>query len=830
MGVRWVLFVLIFLPALAVPSINFSATGIATLNTSITGANSTILLEIPDEVNVTWDKIEFNPAFKVNGVPYPYRKRLTITEPANVGRSNEKLVGVSVSIPSGRMRSDCRDFQLADSAGTLLGYQRTGCSSTTITFNSVVPSIGAAGSLTWYIYYGNLDDSTDKSTTVGGGFTTTHTNQNIGGCNSADDHCSLAHIGSSNCNGPSSYSPGYAIYVTRQSCSSSRSCGSGCSGSCGISNWEGDLGSTVNGGASGTTSCSTAIMGGFSHSFYLDWSRLLTASADPEELPTLTGISIVQNNSTIYTNQSLNQAFNATLADLSPGSHSITITSNEDRLFLVRSYVYLNQSGSEELSRGLDFSNNVTVYTGRIVVNIKNSELTFTTIPSAQNTKSSAGHSFNSGSGLWTFSNTGPGEVTFNFTIPLLISTLAVKAPKLEFRPSGIPQSENARACFGSTCYLEYNYTQMRDIIILGVANQNDRLLIETSIDSPADCFIGSSSNSSSGGVCSLYLDAPSSTGLSTITVDLFNSSNWQAGQANFTYNIRSLNISVNAPGSGTSGQAFQFSGWANDSVSGAGVNSTVLAVLGSGSTTVDLVGGFFSGSVIVPSTGTHILKLVVLDPPDDDQIFGTSSLIFTACAGNGNSCTSGSDCCSGICCGNVCSSSCYSPPPAPQNYGGSGGGANFGGGSAVKQQETNKTSSNPELDESLNEFLDKLSIASSFGPNDWLDQLSSEVQSAVLRKNKEKILEAIAQLDNYISEKSKKEKPASPPAEINFAGLPETDISLPPVEIDTPAEPPIVSSSPPKGDFQIPLIPILIILCLLTISTSALHHINYWS
>ncbi len=825
MGVRWVLFVLIFLPALAAPSINFTATGIATPNTSLAATNSTILLEIPNGVNVTGDKIEFNPAFKVNGISYSYRKRLTITEPANVGRSNEKLVGVSVNIPQGHMRSDCRDFQLADSAGTLLGYQRTGCSSTTITFNSVVPSIGAAGSLAWYIYYGNPNDSTDKSTTVGGGFTTTHTNQNIGGCNSADDHCSLAHIGSSSCGGSTSYSPSYAVYVKDSRCSDNRVCGSGCGGGCSISDWIGDLGTTVYGTVTGVTSCSTAIMGGFSHSFYLDWSRLLTASTDQEELPTLTGISVVQNNSTIYTNQSLNQAFNATLADLSPGSHPITITSNENRLFLVRSHVYLNQSSSEELSRGLDFSNNITVYTGRIVVNIKNSELTFTTIPSAQNTKSSAGHSFNSGSGIWTFSNTGPGEVTFNFTVPLLIPTLAVKAPKLEFRPSGIPQSENARACFGSTCYLEYNYTQMRNITILGVANQNDRLLIETSIDPPADCFIGSSSNSSYGGVCSLQLDTPPSTGLSTITVDLFNSSTWQAGQTNFTYNIRSLNVTVNAPGSGTSSQAFQFSGWVNDSATGAGVNGTVLAVLGLNSIPIDLIDGVFSGSVIVPSAGTHILKLVVLDPPDDDQIFGTSSLIFTACAGNGNSCTSGSDCCSGICCGNVCSSSCYQPPPSPArgSIGGSGGGVNVG------LKETNHTSSDPEITELLNEFLEKLSVASSFGQNNWLDQLSSEVQSAVLRKNKEKILEAIAQLDNYISEKSKKEKPASPPAEINFAGLPETDISLPPVEIDTPDGPPSVSPSP-KGDFQIPLIPILIILCLLTISTSALYHINYWS
>lgn len=810
---------LLLTAANALPSVNFTAEGFAHLSENVVAANCSISFEIPLDVGISGNQIEVIPVWNVSGAPYLYRKTLTISEPAGVARSNEKLVGVQLAFNPGAVRSDCRDIVLADANGVVINYQRTSCSGNQVLFSTAVPSISAGSSLTWYIYYSNPDDSTEKSMAVGGSFTTTHTNQNIGSCNSAGDHCSVAHISSSSCGGPSSYSPGYAIYVTRQSCSSPRSCGSGCSGSCGISNWEGDLGSTVNGGTSGTTSCSTAIMGGFSHSFSLDWSRLLTASTGSEERPS-SWVQATQNQVPIFSHPNPGP-FNLTLENLtSSSSHEITLNAGSG-MFKLTSYITLNRTGETQLDR--EFVGNDALYIGRLDPGVQHSSLRFTTPSGAGNQISNLNFNFNSNSGSWTFADTGDSEVEFNFTLPAHnINLVSLKAPELEFVSSGVPESEYTRACYSGTCYLQYNFSSFRDVLALGVINQNDLLLGEWSVDEPALCSINNLSNETEAGTCRLQFQSNSS----TITLLTENSTSWRAGQYTHTITPRTLNLTISAPGSGISGQPLSFSGWANDSITGEGVNGTVLAVLDGSSVQVNLTDGWFNDTITVPGAGSYKLRVVAMDPPGEEQIWGSDEIDFSVCSSNGNSCHSNAECCSGVCCSNICSSTCNtnSYSPSPNNRGSSGSSP---GSSWTPPPQTPPTTAPPEL----SEFLSLLAQARRISNDPYLDQLSLRAQQALLNSDTETLKLIIQELGNWIQKNSV--IPITTKEKINLDGINEP--AKPELELSEPStvEPPTPPPKEPGPNIPKPLNPfpmILVLLVLFAVSTLAFRHINYWA
>ncbi len=526
---------LLLVPALAVQT-QYSVTGTIPLSEEIISANTTVTFNASN-ANLTSDKIEIMSAWNVSGTPYPYMRRISVHEPAGVSRTNEKLV--DVIIPSNKMRAGCADLRLTTKNGDLINYYRKSCGTNAV-IDTVINSIPSGGDTELFAYYGTPEEVSDGSTTITGSFTQTHTNQLIGSCSSGGDHCYLAHIGGSSCGISSTYSPGYKVYVTGQHCSTFHSCGSGCYGGCSIKDWVGDLGSTLGGSGGGWTSCNTAITGGYTHYFTLDWSQLLTSSVSAEESPDTVHVSVLEDES-LVSSQNLTGAVNITLNRTSPAEHNITINAGNGT-FMLKSYIEFNNTGVIDFSRELNGSD--VKYYGELST-LVSGDLIFRTPPDV--TQRSSNKPFTFSGGEWRFTNV-TGVVQANFTTQAhTINITSLTTPKITIKHSGVSDSNVARACYNNKCYLEYNSSIQYNAS--GVPLVSDSLLnIGVHVDEPSDCSVGEVRNHTSSNQC--ILEFPLTQPNTTISTE--NSSTWRVGRKEVSFNLTEplFSLSVKCPSS----------------------------------------------------------------------------------------------------------------------------------------------------------------------------------------------------------------------------------------------------------------------------------------
>jgi hypothetical protein len=697
-------------PALAVDvEVNFTGKVLEPVFVSSTEIN----FSVPSEASISQQTLELVPVYNVSGTPYIYRRKLMIYEGAGVPRTNELL---EVSLDLGKIRSDCKDVILVGQEQ--ISYQRTSCSQGKVGIRATVPSVAGPNPLEWWVYYGNLDDSLEKSTIISGIYTTTHTNQYIGGCSSKSNHCSVAHIGSSTCNGPLNYNPGYAVYVTGQRCGGSRECGTGCSGSCSISGWSGDSGNTISGQTSGTTSCSTAILGGFNHRFYLDWSQLLTYSIGTEETPEISYFLLLDG--TPLSSGSLKQSKNITLP-INQGDHSLTI--NSFGLIFINPYIKIFQSQNITLNQ--TFTQDKVQYYFLLDPNMENFQARFIT-PMVNDRKSNQNFTFNQGE--WT-TEYGHDPILINFTTTKHNITLnSVLSPELEFKPSGVPVAENTRACFDGVCYLEYG-NELREVNSIGGINLDDRLLINLTINHSAECSAGETSNQTSGGHCLLSLDRPET------TIRTFNSTNWSAGLMKLNLTLRSLDIGLEMPSSSHLGQEISFSGFVKDNSTNQGVNGTILVLIHTDSTQAysitNITQGNFQGNILPPSAATYLVRTIALDPPGEEFIWGVCSETLTIYSPNEQK---------------------FSTTSYPRR-----GGRSVGGGGITFPDYSSPSPTN-YTDPNLQEFFEKLSQAEKFGSTPWLRDISEKAQQLMINQQYGEIDNLTQELYIYIQQKADEE------------------------------------------------------------------------
>lgn len=563
---------------------------------------------VPDTVAITSSSLEVSPLYEIGGVPYRYQRVITIGEPAGVARTDENLE-LSLSLPG--MRDDCKDVVLAGPA--LIPYQRISCAPGAIVLRAIVPSIAGSGTLYWRVYYGNPDDAIEKSQPVLGRYTTTHPDQAIGACTSQADHCSTSRIGTSTCSGPPSYTLPYPVRVTGSRCSSSRACGTGCSPVCAMTGWDSDTGTTVSGTASGSTTCATAIQGGFNHNFYLDWSRLLSASAGPAEYANAT-ITLSYDGTPLLDGE-LSRPANLTLP-LSPGNHTVSFNATAP----IRIIPFLHFSQNQTINASPTFTTDQAHYSFTIASDLPVFTAAFTT-PEVFNPNSTRAFSYSHGA--WSI-HEGGGNATISFTAPrhnLVLSRLS--SPVFELRPSGVPASYTGRACFGTTCYLEHG-TALREATLESVFNPDDRIIATVMTDHPAECRAGSSSNQTENNTCTLELHPGG------VRIQTFNSTDWSAGQLEANLTTRSLALRIDLAGSGVPGQPLLFSGRATDPATGEGINGTALVVLVSASRThpvlFNVTEGGFHGTLTIPEPGTWSVRAVVLEEHPSRSLWATWS------------------------------------------------------------------------------------------------------------------------------------------------------------------------------------------------------------
>lgn len=353
----------------------------------------------------------------------------------------------------------------------------------------------------------------------------------------------------------------------------------------------------------------------------------------------------------------------------------------------------------------------------------------------------------------WVLENV-TGNVSFNFTAsPLDVTLSSVMAPKLTFERNGVPQSSTVRGCFGGVCYLSYDFSTLRDVAATGVLNQDDLVVARLQVRrtgvplSGVSCSGNLEANTTENGECTVMSTVDSGGQWEAGFVAI--GSDWSGGRAGRMFNVSRLNVTLHIQTNGSPG-LWHFTGTATRD--GRIVNGTVNVLLSSGSSTVvhanaDLTNGIFQGDITVPA-GRYKTRVIVIDPPEEEQIWGTYEGDVYACFAAGAHCSLSWECCGGTCCSGMCASSCT----AYQGSGSPSGGAPSGSGWSLPP--TFEVQSNPLLAE----LLLRLYRARQWGQSPELEQLSSLGQVAVLENNETIIETVISEIDVYIQHKEAEE------------------------------------------------------------------------